>query len=145
MPPDSNSKFDRNRSGRDYKGKRKSESKDDGVRVQPHSIEAEEGLIAACLLDGGREILTECIESKIVPEFFYKTAHEEIFRALLALYATGDPIDEILLLDYLRKNGLEEEVGGIATIYAIQDRIETAAHARYFAKIVHTRSISCAV
>ncbi|MGZ0655952.1 replicative DNA helicase [Coraliomargarita sp. W4R53] len=107
--------------------------------MQPHSIEAEEGLIAACLIDGGREILTECIESKIVPEFFYKTAHEELFRALLALYATGDPIDEILLLDYLRKNGLEEEVGGIATIYAIQDRIETSAHARYFAKIVHEK------
>ncbi|MBT65489.1 MAG: replicative DNA helicase [Puniceicoccaceae bacterium] len=139
MPPDSNSKFDRNRSDRNFKGKRKSLSKDDAVRVPPHSIEAEEGLIAACLLDGGREILTECIESKIAPEFFYKTAHEELFRALLALYATGDPIDEILLLDYLRKNGLEEEVGGIATIYAIQDRIETAAHARYFAKIVHEK------
>ena len=109
------------------------------IRVQPHSLEAEEGLLAACLIDGGREILTECIESKIAPEFFYKTAHEEIFRALLSLYETGDPVDEILLLEYLRKNGLEEEVGGISTIYAIQDRIETPAHARYFAKIVHEK------
>lgn len=112
---------------------------DDGVRVQPHSIEAEEGLLAACLIDGGREILTECIEAKIAPEFFFKTAHEEIYRALLSLYETGDPIDEILLLEYLRKNGLEDEVGGISTIYAIQDRIETPAHARYFAKIVHEK------
>ena len=138
MPSDSNSSFGRD-SGRNFKGKRKSSSPDGDIRVQPHSLEAEEGLLAACLIDGGREILTECIEAKIAPEFFYKTAHEEIFRALLSLYETGDPVDEILLLEYLRKNGLEEEVGGISTIYAIQDRIETPAHARYFAKIVHEK------
>ena len=111
----------------------------DEVRVQPHNIEAEEGLLAACLIDGGREILTECIEAKISPDYFFKTAHQEIYRALLALYQTGDPIDEILLLDYLRKQGLEDDVGGIAAIYAIQNRIETPAHARYFSRIVHEK------
>jgi replicative DNA helicase len=139
MPSDSKSSFGRERSDRNYRGKRKTTSLDDNARVQPHNLEAEEGLLAACLIDGGREILTECIEAKIAPEFFYKTAHEEIYRALLALYETGEPVDEILLLEYLRKNGLEEEVGGISTIYAIQDRIETPAHARYFAKIVHEK------
>jgi len=140
MPPDSNSSsFGRGRSDRNYKDKRKSSSRDDGVRVQPHSIESEEGLLAACLIGGGREILTECIEAKIAPEYFFKTAHEEIYRALLSLYETGDPIDEILLLEHLRKHGLEEEIGGISAIYAIQDRIETPAHARYFAKIVHEK------
>ena len=111
----------------------------DEIRVQPHNIEAEEGLIAACLIDGGREIITECIEAKISPDYFFKTAHQEIYRALLALYQTGDPIDEILLLDYLRKQGLEDDVGGIAAIYAIQNRIETPAHARYFSRIVHEK------
>lgn len=138
MPSDSNSSFGRD-SGRKFKVRGKSSLPDGDIRVQPHNLEAEEGLLAACLIDGGREILTECIESKIAPEFFYKSAHEEIFRALLSLYETGDPVDEILLLEYLRKNGLEDEVGGISTIYAIQDRIETPAHARYFAKIVHEK------
>ena len=128
-----------------FKGDRRSRDErrqshpDDEVRVQPHSIEAEEGLLAACLIDGGREILTECIEAKIAPEYFYKVPHQEIYSALIALYETGEPVDEILLLDYLRKHGLEEEVGGIAAIYAIQDRIETPAHARYFARIVQDK------
>jgi replicative DNA helicase len=137
MPPEysSNPSF---RKGGKFKRK-DSENLHDSVRVQPHSIESEEGLLAACLIDGGREILTECIEAKIAAEFFYKTAHQEIYRALIALYETGEPVDEILLLEYLRKNGLEEEVGGIAAIYAIQNRIETPAHARYFAKIVHEK------
>lgn len=138
MPPDSNSSFGRG-SGRKFSKKNDQPSRDDAVRGQPHNIEAEEGLLAACLIDGGREVLTECIEAKIQPDFFYKTGHQEIYRALLSLYETGDPVDEILLLEYLRRNGLEDEVGGIAAIYAIQDRIETPAHARYFAKIVHEK------
>ncbi|MFT4901910.1 MAG: replicative DNA helicase [Lentimonas sp.] len=140
MPPNfTSSSGNFRKGGRNFGDRNKGERSPDEVRVQPHNIEAEEGLIAACLIDGGREILTECIEAKIAPEFFYKTAHEEIFRALLALYETGDPIDEILLLNYLQKQGLDEEVGGIAAIYAIQDRIETPAHARYFSKIVHEK------
>jgi replicative DNA helicase len=139
MPPEASSSSFRGKGGGKFKPRRDMENAPDPVRVQPHSIEAEEGLLAACLIDGGREILTECIESKIAPEFFFKTAHQEIYRALLALYETGEPVDEILLLEYLRKNGIEEEVGGIAAIYAIQDRIETPAHARYFAKIVHEK------
>jgi len=140
MPPDQTSSSGNFRKGdRDFRARKKNDRSPDVVRVQPHNIEAEEGLLAACLIDGGREILTECIESKIAPDFFYKTAHQEIFRALLSLYETGDPVDEILLLNYLQKQGLDDEVGGIAAIYAIQDRIETPAHARYFAKIVHEK------
>ena len=140
MPPDSfNSTYGRQSGGRKFGEARQSERAPDEIRVQPHNIEAEEGLLAACLIDGGREILTECIEAKIAPEFFFKTSHQELFRALLALYETGEPVDEILLLEYLRKNGMEQAVGGITAIYAIQNRIETPAHARYFAKIVHEK------
>ena len=140
MPPEStNSSYGRNNGGRKFRDTRNPESSPDEIRVQPHNVEAEEGLLAACLIDGGREILTECIEAKIAPEYFFKTSHQELYRALLALYETGDPIDEILLLDYLRKNGMEEDVRGIAAIYAIQNRIETPAHARYFTRIVHEK------
>jgi replicative DNA helicase len=140
MPTDSsNSSFGRDQRGGKFRNKGMSDAAPDGIRVQPHSVESEEGLLAACLIDGGREILTECIEAKIAPEFFYKTSHQEIYRALISLYETGDPVDEILLLEYLRKQGLEDEVGGIAAIYAIQNRIETPAHARFFAKIVHEK------
>lgn len=136
MPPEStNFSYRPSRRVRSLRDNRKP----DEIRVQPHNLEAEEGLLAACLIDGGREVLSECIEARITPEFFFKTSHQEIFRALLALYQTGDPIDEILLLDYLRKHDLEDDVGGIAAIYSIQNRIETPAHSRYFARIVHEK------
>ena len=41
---------------RDSKINKKSDYQADSIRVQPHNIEAEEGLIAACLIDGGRDV-----------------------------------------------------------------------------------------
>ncbi|CAI8269200.1 MAG: Replicative DNA helicase [Opitutia bacterium UBA7350] len=140
MPSESTPKS-KNRGGRDFGGGRTASlGREDSItRAQPHNIEAEEGLLAACLIDGGREVLTDCIEAKIQPEFFYKETHKHLFYALLKLYEIGNPIDEILLYEFLKKEELDEAVGGIAAIYAIQDRIETAAHARYFAKIVQEK------
>lgn len=139
MPPD----YDKKSSGQRGEGRGKRRVADVGdpavLREQPHSIEAEEGLLAACLIDGGLEVLTYCIESHITPDSFFKNAHQVIYRALLGLYESGEPIDEILLWEHLRKNGLDEDVGGISAIYAIQNRIETPAHAKHFAKIVHEK------
>ena len=123
----------------DSKLRKKSGYQSDGIRVQPHNIEAEEGLIAACLMDGGRDVLTDCIERKITSDCFYKPSHQTIYKSLLDLYQLGNPIDEILLFEHLKKSGKDEEVGGISAIYDIQNRIETAVHSRYFAKIVHEK------
>lgn len=130
-------------SGRQKAPRKKRESYEsyDGseLRIPPHNMEAEEGLLAACMLDGGLEVLTTCIELHIQPECFFKEAHAQIYQTLLELYELGEPIDEIVLFDSLQRKGIEEEVGGLAQIYHIQGRIETAAHAKYYAKIVHEK------
>ena len=107
--------------------------------MPPHNIEAEEGLLAACLIDGGLEVITLCIESHIHPECFFKEAHATIFQSLLDLYELGEPIDEIVLFDHLQRKGVHDEVGGLPAIYQIQGRIETPAHAKYYANIVHEK------
>ncbi|MGB0743857.1 MAG: replicative DNA helicase [Opitutales bacterium] len=138
MPSESNSSGSTRR--KTTKKKRFADSPESPeLRVPPHNIEAEEGLLAACLLDGGLEIITACIEMHIQPECFFKDAHEQIFQTLLDLYELGDPIDEIVLFDALQKKGIDEEVGGLAQIYHIQRRIETAAHAKFYAKIIHEK------
>lgn len=124
---------------KNYLKKRTNLHSEDSLRVQPHSIEAEEGLLAACLIDGGQEVITICIQSHITSECFYKRQHQVIFDSILALYEEGSPVDEIVLHDHLRKSGTEDESGGISTIYHIQGRIETPAHANYYAKIVHEK------
>ena len=111
----------------------------DELRSPPYNLEAEEGLLAACLIDGGLEVVTLCVESHIRPECFFKESHGQIYETLLDLYKTGDPIDEIILFDRLQKKGIDEEVGGLAGIYHIQGRIETPAHAKHYARIVYEK------
>lgn len=116
------------------------ESNIDPIRVQPHNIEAEEGLLACCLLDPA--VIDQCIESRVEPGDFYTTASEEIYCGLLAIHEAGNSQEgEIALLGWLRKNGKEEAVGGIAAIYAIQDRVETSFQAQFFAQEVAEKAM----
>ena len=102
---------------------------------QPHNLEAEEGLIACCLSDGD-DVINSCIEAKLKPEMFFKTSHQLIYQIILDLHGEGHPVDEIILLERMRLNGSEDQIGGISAIYRIQDRVETTSHARYFLTIV---------
>ena len=43
---------------------------------------------------------------------FYRESHAQIYRAALALYAKGEPVDAITLVDELEERGELEEVGG---------------------------------
>jgi len=130
-------------------------------RQMPHNSDAEEGLLAACLLDGGGETLTLCLEARLRPESFYKRSHQIIYQVLIDLYSKGSAIDEMLLVDRLntqqvssirwladqakrsRKIDLEtplmDLVGGPGVVLGILNRIETTAHASYWLELVREK------
>lgn len=108
-------------------------------KIQPHNIEAEEAVLAACLLEGD-EILTQCVELKIDWDCFYKPNHQIFFKALQSLHHKGEVIHEISLAEALRKSNEFENVGGMVAINHITNRIETTAHFQYFADIVKEKA-----
>jgi replicative DNA helicase len=110
-------------------------------RISPHNVDAEQALLACCILEGGQESLTTCVEEKIRPESFYKPAHQSLFEVLLEIYNEGTPIDEILLTDRLRKKGRLEEVGGQAYLLEVTNRIETTVHLIHYLRIVRDTAI----
>lgn len=93
------------------------------------------GVIACCLLD--RSVLVECIDMGLTGDSFFKEAHKAIFSALMdiAMEDDGD-IHEVKLLDKLIERGQEDDCGGIAYIYQIQNAVDTPTHAKYFLKRV---------
>lgn len=101
-------------------------------RVPPHSIDSEQALLACCIMDGGQESITNCVGVKLTPESFFKPAHQMIFKILLDLYNKGTPVDEIILSDELRAKNLLDEVGGIAYINEVTNRIDTPAHMPHY-------------
>jgi replicative DNA helicase len=48
-------------------------------RSAPHNIDAEEALLACCVIDPA-ETLSLCHEKGVRPESFYRPAHQIIFR-----------------------------------------------------------------
>ena len=77
----------------------------------PNSLDAEQGLLAACILDSSGEVIGRCMEQSISSDHFYDQSHQLIFDALLALYKENLEADEILLSDKLSDLGNLERIG----------------------------------
>ncbi len=103
----------------------------------PHSAESEEVCIACCLLD---EETYDQISQVVSTSDFYVETNKILFSTIGKLVSDGQAVDEITLLEALRKSGEETTVGGVATIYRIQDRVETPSHAMFAAGVVKEKS-----
>lgn len=111
------------------------------VREMPHSIEAEECLLALCLLDGA-EIIGRCLKSRIGKASFYNTNHALIFDALVELYfRNAKIIDVSVLAEELKTRGQLEEVGSYAFLAQVSARMPTTAQAEYFLEKVRGYAI----
>ena len=50
---------------------------------------------------------------------FYRESHAKVYRAALALYARGEPVDAITLVDALEERGELEDAGGRVRIHEL--------------------------
>jgi replicative DNA helicase len=67
---------------------------------------------------------------------FYRESHAKIYRAALALYAKGEPVDAITLVDQLDERGDLEGVGGKIRIHELAALVPASANAGHYAQIV---------
>lgn len=107
-------------------------------RTPPHHLDAEVAVLGSALLS--RAALAEVVEV-VKPEDFYKTGHRLVFEAILELYARGDVIDPITLVDRLGKTGGLDDVGGATRIHDLVASVPTAANALYYARIVREKAV----
>ena len=118
---------------RNLKSSRSKASKETPIRRSPPcSVEFEQALIAACIIDGGQDSLTSCIQERITPDSFYFPAHSIIYQALISLYSDNRPIDELILAEKLAATGNLEKIGGTDYINKITNRIDTPTHLKYY-------------
>src|SRR3989442_3318992 len=71
---------------------------------------------------------------------FYRESHAKIYRAALALYGKGDPVDAITLVDELEERGDLDGVGGKVRIHELAALVPAAANAGHYARIVREMS-----
>ena len=101
--------------------------------LPPQSIEAEESLLSAILLDNNT--LLEVVEVLAVADF-YRTAHQKIYAAIIELFDKGEPIDLVTLANNLKEKGQLESVGGASYLARLVDAVPLAINAQHYAKII---------
>jgi len=105
------------------------------VHQQPHNAEAEEGLIASCLLEDNTSVY-DSVAQVVQSGDFYLQRCELLFQTIGALALQGKPLNDVSVLEHLKTLRGVDEVGGIAGLLSICDKASTPAQASYFAHIV---------
>src|ERR671936_166883 len=101
--------------------------------LQPQSLEAEESVLGAMMLSPGAiGAVSEILDASD----FYRESHSRIYLAALGLYAKGEPVDAITLVDELEERGELEEVGGRVRIHELAALVPATANAAHYARIV---------
>ncbi len=102
-------------------------------RLPPQNIDAEEAILGGILLDP--EAMGRVLEV-LRPEAFYISAHQEVYRAAIALQAQGRPTDLMSVTSYLNDHGLLDKVGGQTRIAELIDRTISAVNIDQYAQLV---------
>jgi replicative DNA helicase len=77
--------------------------------VPPQNLDAEESVLGAMMISPGA---IDAVSEVLDAGHFYRESHAKIYRAALALFALGEPVDATTLENQLDKQGELEAVGG---------------------------------
>lgn len=110
----------------------------EGLRIPPHSIEAESSLLGALLLDN--EAMDQ-ISNVLTEEDFYRHEHRLIYRHLTALIAADKPADVVTVFEELRSQSKDQDFGGLAYINQLAQYVPSAGNIKRYAELVRERSI----
>jgi replicative DNA helicase len=105
----------------------------DAAPVPPQNLDAEESVLGAMMLSPGA---IGAVSEALDASDFYRESHAKIYRAALSLYAKGDPVDAITLVDELEERGELEKVGGRVRIHELAALVPATANAGHYARIV---------
>lgn len=107
-------------------------------RVLPHSIEAEQSVVGAMLMD--KEAILTASEI-ITGQDFYQTSYGVIFESMVELFNEGKPADLITLQERLKEKDVPEEISSLEFVRELVAAVPTSANVRYYAQIVYEKSV----
>ncbi|SDZ65296.1 replicative DNA helicase [Evansella caseinilytica] len=107
-------------------------------RTPPQNIEAEQAVLGAIFIDD--QALVTASE-RLVPEDFYRAAHQRIYTVMLSLAQKGEPVDLITVTSELQTKNWLEEIGGVSYLSDLANAVPTAANVGYYSQMVEEKSL----
>ncbi len=107
-------------------------------RTMPYSMEAEQSVLGAILID--RNCIA--VASEIIrADDFYFEHNRTIFAVMQDLFNVNMPIDLVTVTDALKKNGQLEAIGGIAYLSNMAASVPTVTNVGQYAQIVSEKAL----
>ncbi len=123
----------------DFQARKKSKDLQlDGLKMPPHSIEAEQSVLGGLMLDSDA---WDKVAEAVVKDDFYSRSHKMIFTAMEALVAAGQPIDLVTVSEQLEVEDSLEDAGGFAYLGEIAKNTPSAGNILSYAAIVRERAV----
>ncbi|NLF83299.1 MAG: replicative DNA helicase, partial [Candidatus Gastranaerophilales bacterium] len=107
-------------------------------KLPPQSIEAEQAVLGALLIDPNA--IAKVVDI-IKADNFYKQAHKLIYSTVLNLFNNNEPIDVVTVSENLKSIDKLEQAGSRAYINDLALSVITSANIEYYAKIVADKAI----
>jgi replicative DNA helicase len=102
-------------------------------RVQPQALELEEAVLGAIMLD--KDAISIVLDI-LKPESFYRPANQKIYEGMIRLFETNQPIDTLTVREILHKTQILDQVGGLAYILELANKVASSANLEFHARIV---------
>jgi replicative DNA helicase len=110
----------------------------ESLKVQPHSVEAEQSVLGGLLLDNSA---WDRIADFLSQQDFYRYDHRLIYEHIGRLIASTRPADVVTVYEALVTSGKADDVGGLAYLNALAQNTPSAANIRRYAEIVRDRAV----
>ena len=107
-------------------------------RVMPHSVEAEQSVVGAMLMD--KDAITTASEI-ISGQDFYQTSYGVVFDSMVELFNEGKPVDLVTLQERLKEKDVPPEISSLEFVRDLVNAVPTSANVKYYAKIVKEKSL----
>lgn len=108
------------------------------LRIPPHSLEAEQAILATILADNEK---FDLVSGVLNVEDFYSRTHQIIYSAIIDLVSKAQAADIITVPEYLGSKGLLDEIGGDVTVYAIGRSAGTSIGLGTYAEVIRSRAL----
>jgi replicative DNA helicase len=108
------------------------------LKLPPHSVEAEQSLLGALLLDNQA---FDRVADLVSAEDFYRDDHRRIWRHIARLVEATRPADVVTVAESIEASEDKDKTGGAAYLAALAQNTPSALNVRRYAELVRERAV----
>ncbi|MGH8725237.1 MAG: replicative DNA helicase [Burkholderiales bacterium] len=108
------------------------------LKLPPHSVEAEQSLLGALLLDNQA---FDRVADLVSADDFYRDDHRRIWRHVARLVEASRPADVVTVSESIEASEDKDKTGGAAYLAALAQNTPSALNIRRYAELVRERAV----